>query len=134
MNKKKLYKKGSLLLEALLSVVILSTSITLIIQAMTSSLRATRYSLGYLEALFIAENELFDSLTKGALLEDEFGQEDIENQYVSEVSSELFVDEISPAGEDEENIISHVRVDIGWQLGRKRNSVTMETLVFESEE
>ena len=53
-------KRGSILLEALLSVLIISVSITTIIQSMVSSLRATVFSVDYSKATLLMENKMND--------------------------------------------------------------------------
>ncbi len=55
-------KKASLLLEALLVIVILSIGLTLIIQAMSSSLRALSFSKSYALAAFLTDNKLSEIL------------------------------------------------------------------------
>ena len=57
-------RKGSLLVEVLLSVVILSVSITVIIQAMTVSLRSMVYSADYTTAMIVLENKMVSVIDK----------------------------------------------------------------------
>jgi len=56
-------KAGSLLIEALMAMVILSVSLTLIIQSLVSSLKAATYSTDYAKAMFLVDNKVFE-LTK----------------------------------------------------------------------
>lgn len=60
-------RKGSLLLEALLAVVILSVSITLIIQSMIASLHAGAVSADYSQAMILLENKMAESLQKPSI-------------------------------------------------------------------
>ena len=46
-------QRGSLLIEVLAYVVILSTALTFIIQSMTASLRAIQYGAGYTTAIIL---------------------------------------------------------------------------------
>ncbi len=50
--------QGSILIEALLSTVILSVSITIIIHSMISSLRAEKYAADYSLALILTDNKV----------------------------------------------------------------------------
>lgn len=64
-------KNGALLLETLLSIVILATGLTVMVQAMTVSLRAMAYSARYSQMASALENEMarqiFAGLTGGDL-------------------------------------------------------------------
>ena len=60
-------RRGSILLEALLSVVILSVSMTVIIQSMTSSLRAMEYSANYTMAIVLLENKIIDLILQNSV-------------------------------------------------------------------
>lgn len=53
-------EKASLLLETLLSITVLSVVLTLMIQSITASLRATEYSRQYILGLNVLENALQD--------------------------------------------------------------------------
>lgn len=53
-------RRGSMLLEALLSVMILSVSMTLVIRSMSQSARAAAYSAEYFRSLFLLENQMAD--------------------------------------------------------------------------
>ena len=67
MSYKKLQKRGSFLVEVLLTVVILSVSLTIIIQSLVSSLRAISYSANYSSAILSAENKMFELLQQAHL-------------------------------------------------------------------
>ena len=137
-RKKREYKrKGSLLLEALLSIIILSTSISLVIRAMTSSLRATRYSADYTEAMFLLENEFFDILSEGFVVADEQGEKRLEEpyeKYSCSIESEEFEDAIMPTSGEDIPVILEVGSDISWKSGRKENKLTIQTFLFEDNE
>jgi hypothetical protein len=54
------FKKGSILMEALLSVVILSVSLTVMIQSLSGSLKAQVDIANYPKAIMLLENTMFD--------------------------------------------------------------------------
>lgn len=56
--KLKTKERGSMLLEALLSTIILSASITIIIYSMISSLRASKYTADHSVALILTDNKI----------------------------------------------------------------------------
>ena len=120
--------QGSLLLEALLSVVILSVSITLIIQSMVASLRASVYSTGYTMALNLLENKMYTLIQQGAQ-EEGFTEEDFlgdeEDHYTYVLSTES-ADQIGS-----ENI-NKLKLKAIWQKGRKNNAIALETYLFKS--
>ena len=58
-------RKGSILVEVLLTVVILSVGLTAIIQAMNTSVRGVYHTTGYTTAVLLAENTMFAHLSKG---------------------------------------------------------------------
>ena len=59
-------KRGSLLIEALLAIVILSVSLTAIIRAIVSAARAGSYSKDYTIAMMLAEDKMFE-ITREAI-------------------------------------------------------------------
>ena len=62
--------RGSLLLEALLVIVILSVGLTFIIQSLSSSLRALAYSKNYDQAAFLIDNKFSEILLNTNNIED----------------------------------------------------------------
>lgn len=119
-------KSGSLLIEVLLSVVILSTALTLMIQAMTSSLRALQYGAGYTTALILLENQMCELLRKGA---SESGLREIKNltESVPVYRYSLQTRSLSAAGEDK---INQVDMTVSWRSGKKDNQVGLTTFLF----
>lgn len=119
---------GGLLLEALLAVVILSVSLTLIIQAMTSSLRATVYTTDYSTALLLMENKLVELMLMNA--EDistgddvEFAEPNERFQY-SVATSDLSTEEAEG--------VNNVTMEVSWKSGSRNNNVVVETYVLEA--
>lgn len=119
-------KRGSFLVEVLLAVVILSVSLTLIIQSMTTSLRASQYVRGYTLALGFLENELFDlkqqkTIDAGTRTERNLAQPYEAYRYVMESRS---------APEDGGGILNEVRAEIIWASGRRTNKLGVTTYLL----
>ncbi len=122
--------KGSLLLEALLSVVILSTCITLIIQSLTSSLRALTYSHDYAQALILAENKMQEFLLKGMVpagLSESGEFPEPYEKYAYAMKTEALM------AESQEGL-NDLTLTIFWNSGRRKNAVTLETYILAEEE
>ncbi|VAW18010.1 hypothetical protein MNBD_BACTEROID05-138 [hydrothermal vent metagenome] len=123
LSKKNKKQKGSILLEALLSVVVLSVGITVIIQAMTSSLRSTSYNGQYSQAMILLENQLFD-LMQGTTSLESFDQMQRMSGFVTNYRYELAEKDI---GESFDNVLSQVKADISWKSGQKNNQININT-------
>lgn len=123
---KKSVKKGSVLIEALLSVVILSVSITFIIQSMMASLRATMYVGDYTTAIFLMENKMTE------LLQKKYTQAPLTE--TGTVSDQLKDYQYSVKAESidasEEHGVDDVQVEMFWQSGKKENRITVNTYVL----
>ena len=135
--KEKNNRKGSILLEALLSVVILSVSITLIIQSMTSSYRATVYNADYTTAFLLIENKLFEVIQKGYL---EAGLRE-EKNFLSPYEKYKYLLSVNPyqssfanTGEDpaDQNHLNRIDLKLSWSSGKRKNNILLKTLLFNS--
>ncbi len=119
-------KQGSLLLEALLSVVILSVSISVIIQAMTASLRSTIYSAEYTKAMILLENKMV------GLMQQSIGQSSTDTPTDDSVTDEKFqylITEDSLPGDDAKNL-EKVALAISWKSKGKSNNISVSTYKF----
>jgi len=118
-------EKGSILLEALLSVIIVAVSITLIIRAMTSSLRASVYSSGYTMTILLLENQLFRHLQKGSINdgENELGYLEKPLDHVNYVLKSDFADELGDQ-------LNRVTLTATWNNGKRTNNITINTLLI----
>ena len=124
---KKNKKRGSLLLEAILSIVILSISITVIIQSMTSTLRANMYSSDFTQAILLGENKIVELIQKGFVesgLREKGEFEDSHLQY----KYFLMTDPAQTTGKDK---INFVDLDVTWKSGSKVNKIKLETYLFD---
>jgi len=120
-------KKGSLLLEVLLSIMILSTSVTIIIQAMTSSLRAMVYSAQYAKVANVLENEMVDLIfmnLRGEALARVKGNMPTEEQYKILTQSEVLNDSFHEHIQD-------VRLTVSWSSKRRNNQININTYFIE---
>ena len=121
--------KGSLIIEALLAVVILSTSLSLILQSLVASLRANVYSVDYTQALILLESKMNESLMKGKTTE---GSE--EGDFPEPHERYSYVLKTQPlTGEDEENL-DQLMLSIAWNTKGKKNNISLETYLFKEEE
>ena len=141
-------KKGSLLLEALLSVVILSVSLTVIIQSLTTSLRAVTYSSDYTTALFLIDNKMFDLIRKGFIEKDlneegQFPQPFDKFQYtvkaeggqvhktmMGKKTKKNVTITTGEIAEGETNIINKVNLTIQWGSDKRKNSISVDTYLL----
>ena len=126
---KKNKKRGSVLIEALLSVVILSVSVTLIIQSMISSLKASKYCADYTIASILLEEKMFELRKTGivqsmGLSEDAVVVNNKKYEYDYEITSLLSGDET-----DQENL-NKIDLKVSWLSGSKRNNLKASTYIF----
>lgn len=121
-------EQGSILLEALLSTVILSVSITIIIHSMIASLRATKYTADYSVALILADNKINNLRVKGNIEsgkreEKSFSDYDKKFRYLMQTSQ--FSDENAKG-------INKVDMDVLWANGAKRNKILFSTYLLDA--
>ena len=122
-------RRGSLLVEVLLSVVILSTALTLMIQSMTASLRAIQYGAGYTTALILLDNQMCELSRKGAIQAGlretkeltEAGDPLITYRYSLQTAS---LDDAAGKG------INQVDATVAWRSGKKDNAIGLTTFLF----
>lgn len=123
--------RGSLLIEALLIVVILSVSLTLIIRSLLSSLSAAVYHAEFSQVALLLENKMNHIIAAEQLnqpLEEEIGissgkkyRYTLEQRDVSEEGADDF-------------IVKEIRLGITWHSGRKDNTLFLTTYLFPSYE
>ena len=119
-------RKGFVLIEALLGIIILSVSISLILQAMATSFKASVYSSGYTTALMLLENKasqlILQKFIQTGLKEDQSFDYPFQHyQYTLQTS---------PYSGDEESKINTVRLSVGWSSTQKHKQVNLETFLF----
>lgn len=126
-KRKRTNRKGSLLLEALLVIIILSVSLTLIIQSFVSSLRGSVLSSDYSKAAILADNKMFDLMSRRSLdgacdEEDRFAVPFDKFKYGVEVNN-LSTDGVQKG-------LYEVLLDISWVSGQNTKKVSLATYVF----
>ena len=119
-------RRGSLLLEALLSITILSVSLTLVIQSMTASLRAAVYSTGYTTAIFLLEGKMVEMIQEGFV---EAGQ------YADEAFSPPFEEyhylmQTEAAKETGFEDLNHIHMAVSWGRENKKSKISLGTFLF----
>ncbi len=116
-------EKGFFLVEVLLSVVILSVSLTLIIQSMTSALRSSAFAGDHTTALMILENKMFDLFEKGFVETGLKKEEQIPRPY----DRYWYFLDVKPAGEKNERRLHEVDAVLTWKSGKRQNRVAFQT-------
>jgi len=121
-----LTRKGFLMVEVLLAIIIISVSLTVIIQSLGSTLRASILQGEYSLATILAENKMFDVLIKpvSELNLDEGVFEDPFDRY----SHALEIDSFE-AGDTEG--IDVVSLEVAWP---KKKKIFLSTYLFSTEE
>ncbi|MCK5580303.1 MAG: hypothetical protein KAJ18_03430 [Candidatus Omnitrophica bacterium] len=123
-------RNGSLLIEALLAIVIMSVSLTVIIQSMTSSLRATVYSLDYSKAAFLAENKMFDILC----VSDEGGAGTREGSFKEPFEKYRYRISSKELPDTQNDSLREVNLDVSWGIGKKTRELSLKTYAFVPEQ
>lgn len=128
-DRRRFGRRGSLLIEVLLSVVILSTALTLMIQSLTASLRALQYGAGYTTALILLDNQMGELLRKGTVkpglretkdLIDPGGSTALYHYSLRTEPSDIAVDKT----------INQLDATVTWRSGKKDNQIAVTTFLF----
>ena len=109
------FQKGSLLIEALLSLVILSVTVTVIIQSMTSNLRAIVFANDYTPAIILLDNKLSDLLQKGFVKAGSLE----ERKFPSPYSDFSYQQKAVPLSSEDEKGINRVTFSVKWPSGNE---------------
>lgn len=132
--KKVLSSRGSLLLEALLSVIILSVSITVILRGMTSSLRAAQFVSTYTQAMMLMDNTMMSVFKKGstealAVKEGDYEQPFDEFHYSIETGN--YDDQ---ALQDAQSVpdLDELALTVSWGDRNLKKKVSLSTLLFKT--
>lgn len=124
------HNKGSLLLEALLSIVILSVSVTVVIQSMASSLRAAVYSVDYTKALFLLEDTMFGLMQEGFITP---GISE-ERTYPAPNEKFRYVLKTEPNDEPGQENINKVELSVLWETKRRESAIKLETYILNAKQ
>jgi Tfp pilus assembly protein PilV len=118
-------QSGSLLIEALLSTVILSVSLTLIIQSMVMSLRSKNHVRDYIQAVILAESTMAQTLFKADQL-DLSGSEGKFDEPFEKYKYKMTYDDKAM---DSENL-KELNLNITWQSGRRKNALPLISYIY----
>ena len=141
-------------METLLSIIIAAVSLTVIIQSLTSSLRALSYIKDFTTAVILVDNKMFDLINKSFIQKDlnEEGsfpfpydkfrykvqaQDGNLHQVIVKKTTQKNVRVTTEAtAEDHTNLLNKVKLTIQWPVGQKERSLSVETylLSFSEEE
>lgn len=118
-------RKGSLLLEAILSVLIMSVCLVLVIQGFMTVVRATRESDGYARAVFVGENMIFALMqtmtTTAPWNADEIPRDP--NQTIR----------MTKQPRESGGLLEEVDLEIQWRTGSKSKSLFLSTLLLDAD-
>lgn len=124
--KKQTKNKGSLLIEVLLSVVILATALTLMIQSMTAGVRVLQTGSGYTTALVLLDNLMAEILRRDTIAAGIKESGDLtDSAPVYRYSLQT-----KPSDMVAEDKISQAQVSISWHSGKRENTVNLTTFLF----
>lgn len=125
-------KQGSILIEAILAVVILSLFLTTVIRSFLVSITATVYSANYTKAIFLAESKIFDYIVYPFLdtsIQDEGNfHAPFENYKYDVTSDQITRDNIEAqmAWQEGEPIeVSEINMDISWPSGSNEQKISL---------
>ncbi|MCA9404959.1 MAG: hypothetical protein KC684_00330 [Candidatus Omnitrophica bacterium] len=124
--RKRKKRAGSLLIEALLAVVILSVSVTIVVQSITSSMRATVYVSDYTQALILAEETMFDVM-EGQFIPAGLSEEGTYSQPYDHFNYILKTEKSDIP--DQKNI-NDVELTVTWKKRAKTNTFKIRTYLF----
>lgn len=127
-------RRGSILIEVLLSVVILATCISIVVQAMTSSLRAARHSSSYTQAMILLDNKMGEILKKGSVSSSlkESGRFEVPfDHFQYELTTRGYEEQIMPEAADVSDL-NRVELSVVWGSENLKKQLAVHTLLLET--
>ena len=118
------HHKGSLLLESLLAVTILSVSLTLIIQSLVSSSRGIAYNTKYMIAMLLLDDKMNELMAKRAT------DESLETEGNFPKPFEHYQYHLETKTMEEIKGLSEVTLSVSWTSGHKENGISEGTYWF----
>ena len=118
--------RGTLLLEVLLVIVILSVGLTLIIQSMVASLRAVVYSADYSMAMILAEDKMFD-LLKTRSVDANFQEEGDFSKPSERFHYQIKAEPVKSVDKEATGQLNEVTLEVSWLSGGNRKSMSLVT-------
>ena len=118
-------KNGSVLLEALLSVVIMAVGLTAVMQSLTTSYKAALINKDYLQAIMLVENHL-------ALVISGKDPEAVFNKHDDPEADERFEYEQTekPEAFSTDKSLREIDLNVSWTTGHQKNQLLVTTLLF----
>ena len=124
----KINQNGSLLLESLLSIVIVSVSLTVIIQALVSNLRAMERSSSYLSAMVSLENKM-DALIYKCLRHEPL-KEGVSSDSFDDVYK-YSLEESTLEGQEKTAVFKKIKLISSWKEGKKDHHLSLGTYLLD---
>ena len=124
-------KKGALILEALLVIVILSVCLTLVIRSFVSSLRAITYGVDYFRASIFLDNTMFDLLQTKAVGEDFMESAEDVACDVSDSRYKCGFEIKDWLEDDKPENLKTVNAKVKWSSGRKEKEFAVTAYMFD---
>ena len=117
-------KKGSFLIESLLTIVIMSVGLTFIIQSFLSSFRASAQVADYAIATILLENKMNSLLQMGSI-EDNLDEEDTFFKPFEYFRYHLKTKNMSNEGKP--GFLNRTDLEIVWLSGKRKHSTVLTT-------
>ena len=131
-------ERGSLLIETILAVVILSFCLTVIIRSMLTSLKATTATRDYMEAVFTADSKMGDYLKTLAADENIMAGEDSgsSDSFSEKTKFRPKVEINTPANDrlGEESVVKELKLSLSWNAGQKEKKMELSTYLLGGKE
>ena len=124
----KINQNGSLLLESLLAIVIVSVSLTVIIQALVSNLRAMERSSSYLSAMVSLENKM------NALIYKCLRHQPLKESVSFDSSDDPYkysLEEHNIDGDEKTAVLKEVKLISSWKEGKKDQRMSLMTYLLD---
>ena len=121
----RLGKKGFLLLEVLVSVIIITVGLVYIIRSFSMSTRAIATSRDYIKAASLMEDKLWE-LEQARQVErgEDKGYFDDERKFTWEIKAE----------EEEESPVNKMELDVSWKRRERSQSISLVTYIWNEED
>ena len=119
---------GVVLLEAVVSVVILAVSMTVLIESLTAAYKATVINATYIQALNLLENQM-SLLTRTPFLESELSPS---RRFPPPNDNFEYTEEAAQSPLDPSGQLQDLKISLKWKTGSKENKISMTTSLLKS--
>ncbi|MFH1360892.1 MAG: hypothetical protein ABIJ41_07695 [Candidatus Omnitrophota bacterium] len=119
--------RGTILMEVLLTITILSVGLTFIIRSFITSLRSSVITSDYSTALLLVDNKMHKYL-QSIFVEDGIDEKDSFEEPFEKYHYELTTQQAAQEGAL--SALSEVALKAGWTSGQKKNSINVMTYLF----